>query len=281
MKTIEIVNTVQGLKLMLYGDGEFRTEVRADSHGYFEGTSGFPQYGIPYPRYPEERLIGQTELESDLKHITEISALLWHYDGKKWIYRGFPNDKDLDYFLSGTNQVFDELRELLRGKCEVIVDCHMEREYWISGKERKTEQKKRIKLMFDIMACPLWIYDENGRFFANAGVCDDGSFRHNRLHECKDGGKGGFVMAEPLLEGQTDLMNLLNRLADEHDDMYEGERFDFQYCKTMREAEEFAARLNTAWRMLNTVLGGKYKLELAESLDAEYWYRGNHEEEYK
>lgn len=142
-----------------------------------------------------------------------------------------------------------------------------------------TGRKKRIKLMFDIMACPLWIYDENDCFFANAGVCDDASFRSNRLHECKDGGKGGFVMAEPLLEGQTELMNLLNRLADEHDDMYEGERFDFQYCKTMREAEEFAARLNTAWRMLNTVLGGKYKLELDESLDAEYWYGGNHKEE--
>lgn len=148
-------------------------------------------------------------------------------------------------------------------------------------KIRNTEQKKSIKLMFDFLACPLWIYDENGRFFANAGVCDDGSFRHNRIHECKNGEKGGFVMTEPLLEGQTDLMNLLNRLADEHDDMYEGERFDFQYCKTMREAEEFAARLNMAWCALNTVLGGKYKLELAENLDAEYWYKGNHEGEYE
>lgn len=256
MKTIEIVNTVHGLKLKLSEDGEHRTEVRAYSYGFFEGTSGFPEYGIPYPRYPEELLLGQTELENKLKFIGETSAALWHYDGDDWIYDGFPNDGGLDDFLSTANEAFNELRELLRGKYEVIVDCHMEREYWISGKERKTEQKKRVKLMLDYGTWCLWLYDEYDCY-----ICP------TEINE--------------LVNNQTELAEMISKLEDDHRGLFINNEYEFSYkgFDNIQQARDFVKLLNNVWSGLNKVLGGEYKLELAESLDINDWYCDSYKEE--
>lgn len=256
MKTIEIVNTVLGLKLKLSEDGKHRTEVRAYSYGFFEGTSGFPEYGIPYPRYPEELLLGQTELENKLIFIGETSAALWHYDGNDCIYDGFPNDEGLDDFLSTANETFNELRELLRGKYEVIVDCHMEREYWISGKERKTEQKKRVKLMLDYGTWCLWLYDEYDCYIGPTEINE-------------------------LVNNQTELAEMISKLEDDHRGLFINNEYEFSYkgFDNIQQARDFVKLLNNVWSGLNKVLGGEYKLELAESLDINDWYHDNYKEE--
>jgi len=82
MKRLDIVCNWFGLALELYDNGEFLGDVRADSVGFFEDIwkSGFEKYGLPRVRYPEERLLGQTVLESKLKNLTDTSKTLWSHN---------------------------------------------------------------------------------------------------------------------------------------------------------------------------------------------------------
>ena len=70
MKRLDIVCNWFGLALELYDNGKFLGDVRADSVGFFEDIwkSGCEKYGLPRVRYPEERLLGQTVLESKLQN---------------------------------------------------------------------------------------------------------------------------------------------------------------------------------------------------------------------
>lgn len=254
--TIKIRNTCLGFELVLGA-----VPVRVNGGGYFEKGNynfRFKNDIIPPPRYPEELLLGQTELENKLKFIGETSAALWHYDGDDWIYDGFSNDEGLDDFLNAANEAFDELRGLLRGKYEVIVDCHMEREYWISGRERKTEQKKRIKLMFDYGTWCLWLYDEYD--------CYIGPTEINKL-----------------VNGQTELAEMISKLEDDHMGLFINNEYEFSYkgFDNRQQASDFVTLLNNVWDSLNKELGSEYRFDLAESLDINDWYRDTHREEYE
>ncbi|MCM1165802.1 MAG: hypothetical protein NC299_11650 [Lachnospiraceae bacterium] len=257
MNKIEIRNTVLGITFVLGA-----VEVVIDSGGFFEqGTYGSrrtadPEFEkrYPPPKYPEPLLAGQTELERKLRCIGETSADLWHYDGRDWHYDGFPNDDGLDEFLSAADEAFDELRELLRGEYEVVLDCRMEREYWTSGKERKLERKKRVKLMFDYGTWCLWLYDEYDDFV--------------RPFELSD-----------LVDGQEELTEKIHRLENGYMEQFINNEIEFSYkgFDSRQHAEEFVGLLNDVWNGLNEVLGGEYKLTLAESLDLESWYGGGRE----
>ena len=268
MKRLDIEYNSHGLVLALF-DGEYYCgEVRVDSGGYFEKDNGSVKYGIPNTRYPEDRIIGQTELESKLKYLTETSKKLFvlvedGYD-REIVYKGFENNEGLDEFLSLANETFDELREVLRGEYEVNVDCRMEREYWLAGDKRHHGQKKRLKLMFDYGAWCLWLYDEYYSLMDpfNVQICDDGSF-------CGD-------MPEDLLKGQTELMKMVNKLETDYMALFIDNETEFSYkgFDNRQHAEEFVKLLNDVWTCLNRVLGGKYKLYCREYLGIDDWYRG-------
>lgn len=258
MKRIEVEYNSHGLVLALF-DGEYYFgEVRVDSGGYFE------TYGTN-TRFPENRLIGQTELERNLKYLTETSKKLFELveDGYdcEMVYKGFKNNEGLDEFLSLANETFDRLRQLLRGKYEVVVDCRMEREYWLAGDKRCHGQKKRLKLMFDYGAWCLWLYDEYYGFIDNVKIQDDGSF-------CGD-------IPEELLKGRTELMKMVDKLESDYMALFINNKIEFSYkgFDSRRHAEEFVKLLNDVWAGLNRVLGGKYKLYCRERLGIDNWYR--------
>lgn len=265
MKRLDIEYNWNGLVLALF-DGEYYCgEVRADSGGYFEKGNGSVKHGIPNTRYPENRLIGQIKLERKLKYLTETSKKLFElvedgYD-REMVYKGFENDEELDEFLSLSNEAFAELRELLRGKYEVNVDCRMEREYWLAGDKRCHGQKKRLKLMFDYGAWCLWLYDEYYNFTDNVEICDDGSF-------CGD-------IPEEQLKGQTQLMKMVNKLETDFMALFINNKIEFSYkgFDSRQHAEEFVKLLNDVWSGLNRVLGGKYKLYCREEPGIDDWYR--------
>ena len=259
MKRLDIEYNWDGLVLALF-DGEYYCgEVRVDSGGYFEKET----HGTN-TRYPEDRLIGQTELESNLKYLTETSKKLFEVVGERYacetVYKGFEDDKGLDEFLALANKTFNELRELLRGEYEVNVDCRIEREYWLAGNKLCHGQKKRLELMFDYGALCLWLYDEYFNHINGVEICDDGSFR------------GG--IPEELLKGQTELMKMVNKLETDYMALFIDNETEFSYkgFDNRQHAEEFVKLLNDVWTCLNRVLGGKYKLYCREELGIDDWY---------
>ena len=260
MKRLDIELNIHGFSLALF-DGElYCGEVWVNSGGYFEAVWG-------EARYPEARLLGQTELERDLKYLTETSrnlfALVESGYVREPVYKGFENNEGLDEFLSLANKTFDKLRELLRGEYEVNVDCRMEREYWLAGDKRCHGQKKRLMLMFDYGAWCLWRYDEYYRFIDNVRICDDGSFIHGKISK-----------PEELLKGQTELMNMVNKLEKDYVALFINNEIEFSYkgFDNRQQAEDFVKLLNDVWNGLNRVLGGKYKLYCRVRLGIDDWY---------
>ena len=268
MKRLDIELNCNGLALSLF-DGEFYCgEVRVNSGGYFKKVWSAE-------RYPEARLTGQTELERDLKYLTETSKKLFAlvengYD-REMVYKGFENNVGLDEFLSLANKTFDKLRELLRGEHEVNVDCCMEREYWLAGDKRCHGQKKRLKLMFDYGAWCLWRYDEYYGFIDNVEICDDGSFCSGISFL-----RGKISIPEGLLKGQTELMNMVGKLETDYMALYINNETEFSYkgFDNRQQAENFVKLLNDVWSGLNRVLGEKYKLYCCERLGIEDWFTG-------
>lgn len=260
MKRLDIEYNLNGLALSLFEGECYRGEVRVNSGGYFETV-------WRKERYPEARLAGQAELEKNLNYLAETSKSLFVCKGEllgEKVYAGFENNEGLDEFLSLANETFDKLRELLRGEYTVNVDCRMEREYWLAGDKRCHGQKKRLELAFDYGAfCCLWLYDEyhmciDGVY--GVYICDDGSF--NNKHP------------EELLKGQTELMNMVNKLDDDYRTLFIDTETEFSYkgFDSKQQAEDFVKLLNDAWTRLNTVLGGKYKLYCPEGLGIDDWY---------
>lgn len=258
MKRLDIEFNWNGLGLSLF-DGEYWCgEVRVDSLGYFENVWS------SHTSYLEMRLAGQTKLESKLKILAETSRKLWSQNEQyDWVYVGFENDEGLDEFLGWANEVFDELRKVLRGKYEVNVDCRMEREYWLAGDKRYHGQKKRLKLMFDYGAWCLWLYDEYYSLMSpfNVQICDNGSFNDK--------------MPEELLNGQTELMEMIDKLEKDYMALFINNEIEFSYkgFDNKQHAEDFVKLLNDIWAGLNRILGGKYKLYCFEKLGIEDWYR--------
>lgn len=259
-KRLDIEFNWNGLALALF-DGEFYCgEVRLDSGGYFEKVWG----ADPHARYLEKRLLGQAELEQNLKYLTETSRKLFVLveDGyhREMVYKGFENEEELEKFLNLANETFDRLREVLRGEYEVNVDCRMEREYWIAGDKRCHGQKKRLKLMFDYGAWCLWLYDEYYGFADNVEICDDGSF-------CGD-------IPEVLLNGQTELAKTVDKLEEDFMGLFINNEHEFSYkgFDNRQQAEDFVKLLNGVWNGLKRVLGGKYKLYCRERLGIEDWF---------
>lgn len=262
MKKLTIEYDWNGLALVLYNGEFYCGEVRVNSGGYFEKVWG----AEPHPRFPEERLLGQTALESKLKYLSETGAKLWDHDeNHDWIYIGFENNEGLDEFLDLANKTFDELKALLCGEYEVTFDCRMEREYWLSGDKRHHGQKKRIKLMFDYGTWCLWLYDEYYGFISAVRLSDNGVFQWS------DSGDG---YPEELLKGQTELMEMIDRLTEKYEGLFINNEYEFSYkgFENKRDAEEFVVLLNDVWSRLKALLGGKYKLYLREPLDLDYWY---------
>lgn len=210
------------------------------------------------------RLAGQTKLESKLKSLAETSKKLWSRNERyDWVYVGFENNEELDEFLEQASEVFDELRKVLRGEYEVNVDCRMEREYWLASDKRHHGQKKRLKLMFDYGAWCLWLYDEYYSLMGpfNVQIRDNGSFNDK--------------MPEELLKGQTELMEMIDKLEKDYMALFINNEIEFSYkgFDSRQHAEEFVKLLNDVWAGLNRVLGSKYKLYCFEKLGIEDWYR--------
>lgn len=258
MKRIDIEFNCNGLALSLF-DGEYWCgEIRVDSGGYFEKVWG------SHTSYLEMRLAGQTKLESKLKSIAETSKKLWSRNEQDdWVYVGFENNEGLDEFLDMANETFDQLREVLRGEYKVNVDCRMEREFWLAGDKRHHGQKKRLKLMFDYGAWCLWLYDEYYSLMGpfNVQIRDNGSFNDE--------------MPEELLKGQTELMEMIDKLEEDYMALFINNEIEFSYkgFDSRQHAEEFVKLLNDVWTGLNKVLGSKYKLYCFEKLGIEDWYR--------
>lgn len=245
-KRLDIEFNWNGLVLSLFEGEYWCGEVRLDSGGYFEKVWG----ADPHVRYSEERLLGQTDLERKLNNLKETSSELWaRNENNDRVYKGIQNDEELVGFLAMANSAFDELRELLRGKYEVNVDCRPGREYWLAGDGRCHGQKKRLELMFDYGTWCLWLYDE-----------------YYDMTEMPE--------PEELLKGQTKLAEAIGKLENDYMGLFINNEHEFSYkgFDNRQQAEDFVKLLNEVWSGLKSVLGGKYKLYCREKLGIEDWF---------
>ncbi len=254
MKRIDIVCNWFGLALELYDNGEFLGDVRADSAGFFEDIwkSGCEKYGLPRVRYPEERLLGQTVLESKLKNLTDTSKTLWshneHYDR---FYVGFENDEGLDEFLGQAKEAFDELRELMRGEYEVNTVCRMEREYWLAGNKLGHGQKKRLKFMLEFISPLIYLNDEYDHLVCSA------SMRSKGIFECGD------ETVRKMLEERAGFAEKFDMLAEKYNALIDEEiHLGIVGFESKQDEEEFNSLLNSVKSELRDMFGGEYRLYL-------------------
>lgn len=254
MKRIEVVCNWFGFAFELYDDRGFLGVVRVDSGGFFEDIwkSGIEKYGLPPVRYPEKRLLGQTDIENKLKSLTEASKTLWsHNENHDWFYVGFENDEGLDEFLSLANETFSELRELLRGEYEVIVVCRMEREYWLAGNKLGHGQKKRFKFMLEFISPLIYLNNEYDHLEHSASMPNKGVF------ECGD------ESVKKMLDERAGFAEKFDRLAEKYNTLIDNEiHLGIEGFQSKQDEEEFTSLLSDVKGELKDMFGGKYRLYL-------------------
>ena len=73
-------------------------------------------------KYPEKRLIGQTELEEKANFIDEQYLSLWIDNEHEFSYKGFDSKEDEQKFDDAVRFVYKKLCELLGDEYEIIND---------------------------------------------------------------------------------------------------------------------------------------------------------------
>ncbi len=114
--------------IWLYVDGLFEP-VRVSSDGYFthdyysfESINGKVIQKPNGKRYPEKRLIGQTELEEKANFIDKQYLSLWINNELEFSYKGFDSKEDEQSFDDAVRFVYKKLCELLGDDYEIIND---------------------------------------------------------------------------------------------------------------------------------------------------------------
>lgn len=120
--------------IWLYVDGFFKP-VQVSSDGYF--TKKLFSFEIINDKmvwnpngkewkYPEKRLIGQTELEEKANFIDEQYLSLWINNEHEFSYKGFDSKEDEQRFDDAVRFVYKKLCELLEDEYEIINDTGMD-----------------------------------------------------------------------------------------------------------------------------------------------------------
>lgn len=116
--------------IWLYVDGFFQP-VRVSSDGYFTQDYYSSEFingkVIRKPngkvwKYPEKRLMGQTELEEKANFIDEQYLSLWIDNEHEFSYKGFDSKEDEQRFDDAVRFVYKKLCELLGDEYEIIND---------------------------------------------------------------------------------------------------------------------------------------------------------------
>lgn len=119
MRTIRIFFEYQSSFLWILDDGFLIDNVRVNSNGYFEG-SGCPEKGIPLAQYPEDRLLGQKDLENKVDYLNRKYWELFINNKVEFSYKGFSNQAEKKAFLEILEDVIRQIDALLKDKYEII-----------------------------------------------------------------------------------------------------------------------------------------------------------------
>ncbi|MBD5104394.1 MAG: hypothetical protein HDT47_05985 [Ruminococcaceae bacterium] len=115
MKKLELSFDYGTYFIWLYENGELIEPVGISSNGYFY-CEGFNELR----KYPEKRLIGQTELESKVNFINEEYSKLFINNEYEFSYKGYDSEENERRFYDAVKFVYEKLCELLEDEYEII-----------------------------------------------------------------------------------------------------------------------------------------------------------------
>lgn len=141
MKKLRLLLEYGAYLIWLYDeDGELRGPVRISSEGYFADDIYLLDGTHKVIKYHEDRLIGQSELESMTNYINEEYPKLFINNEYEFSPKGFDSEEDEQRFGDAVRFVYNKLCELLGDDYEIINDTC----YGMSEQDNKQDLNKSL-----------------------------------------------------------------------------------------------------------------------------------------
>ncbi len=122
MRTLRLFFDYSAYFVWICEEGQISAPVRISSDGYFADDIYLLDGTHKAIKYYEDRLIGQSELESMTNYINEAYPKLFINNEYEFSYKGFDSKEDEQRFDDAVRFVYNKLCELLGDEYEIIND---------------------------------------------------------------------------------------------------------------------------------------------------------------
>lgn len=140
MRTLRLFFDYGAYFVWICEEGQISAPVRISSDGYFADDIFLLDGTHKVIKYHEDRLIGQSKLESMTNYINEAYPKLFINNEHEFSYKGFDSKEDEQRFDDAVRYVYKKLCELLGEEYEITNDTG----YGIPEQDNKQDLKQSL-----------------------------------------------------------------------------------------------------------------------------------------